>query len=191
MPPRMRNSPSSTMNRKTPRARPGFSASRCAVSLVRPRSIRPTASKCEGQPMRDRMNVYFPPALLKQIADLADRKGLSRSAIVEAAVASFLSPDGADRREAAFTRRLDRLTRQVQRLERNVGHLDRDAGAVRAVLAHHHAAAAERRAGRRADQGPRAIRGVHRGARAAVAERAEPASGDSTGHCRTFRVITD
>ena len=65
--------------------------------------------------MRDRMNVYFPPALLKQIADLADRKGLSRSAIVEAAVASFLSPDGADRREAAFTRRLDRLCRQVQR----------------------------------------------------------------------------
>ena len=71
--------------------------------------------------MRDRMNVYFPPAMLKEIADLADRKGLSRSAIVEAAVASFLSPDGADRREAAFTRRLDRLTRQVQRLERNVG----------------------------------------------------------------------
>ena len=71
--------------------------------------------------MRDRMNVYFPPELLKQIADLADRKKLSRSAIVEAAVASFLSPDGADRREAAFTRRLDRLSRQMQRLERDVG----------------------------------------------------------------------
>jgi metal-responsive CopG/Arc/MetJ family transcriptional regulator len=56
--------------------------------------------------MRDRMNVYFPPEMLKQIADLADRKKLSRSAIVEAAVASFLSPDGADKREAAFTRRL-------------------------------------------------------------------------------------
>jgi hypothetical protein len=70
--------------------------------------------------MRHRMNVYFPPELLKQIADLADRKKLSRSAIVEAAVASFLSPDGADRREAAFARRLDRLSRQVQRLERNV-----------------------------------------------------------------------
>jgi hypothetical protein len=67
------------------------------------------------------MNVYFPPELLRQIADLADRKGLSRSAIVEAAVASFLSPDGADRREAAFARRLDRLSRQVERLERNVG----------------------------------------------------------------------
>ncbi len=71
--------------------------------------------------MRSRMNVYFPPEMLKQIADLADRKGLSRSAIVEAAVASFLSPDGSDRMEAAFTRRLDRLTRQVQRLERDVG----------------------------------------------------------------------
>ena len=54
--------------------------------------------------MRDRMNVYFPPEMLRQIADLADRKKLSRSAIVEAAVASFLSPDGADKREAAFAR---------------------------------------------------------------------------------------
>ncbi|MAW88261.1 MAG: CopG family transcriptional regulator [Phyllobacteriaceae bacterium] len=71
--------------------------------------------------MRSRMNVYFPSEMLKQIADLADRKGLSRSAVVEAAVASFLSPDGSDRMEAAFTRRLDRLTRQVQRLERDVG----------------------------------------------------------------------
>lgn len=71
--------------------------------------------------MRDRMNVYFPPGLLKQISELADRKKLSRSAIVEAAVTSFLSPDGADRREAAFTRRLDRMSRQVQRLERDVG----------------------------------------------------------------------
>lgn len=70
--------------------------------------------------MRDRMNVYFPPELLKQISDLADRKKLSRSAVVEAAVASFLSPDGSDRREAAFTRRLDRISRQIQRLERDV-----------------------------------------------------------------------
>lgn len=71
--------------------------------------------------MRDRMNVYFPPEMLRQIADLADRKKLSRSAIVEAAVASFLSPDGADKREAAFARRLDRLSRQVHRLERDLG----------------------------------------------------------------------
>jgi hypothetical protein len=79
-----------------------------------------TASICEGA-MRNRMNVYFPPEMLRQIADLADRKKLSRSAIVEAAVASFLSPDGADKREAAFARRLDRLSRQLQRLERDLG----------------------------------------------------------------------
>lgn len=71
--------------------------------------------------MRTRMNVYFPPAMLREIAELADRKRVSRSAIVEAAVASFLSPDGADRREAAYTRRLDRLSRQAMRLERNLG----------------------------------------------------------------------
>jgi hypothetical protein len=40
---------------------------------------------------------------------------------VEAAVASFLSPDAADRREAAFTRRMDRLSRQSQRIERDLG----------------------------------------------------------------------
>lgn len=71
--------------------------------------------------MRNRMNVYFPPDLLRQVTQLADHKKLSRSAIVEAAVASFLSPDGADKREAAFTRRLDRLSRQIQRLERDLG----------------------------------------------------------------------
>jgi ribbon-helix-helix CopG family protein len=71
--------------------------------------------------MRHRMNVYLPPELLQEIADLAARKKLSQSAIIEAAVTSFLSPDGVDRREAAFARRLDHLTRQIQRLERNTG----------------------------------------------------------------------
>lgn len=70
--------------------------------------------------MRTRMNVYFPPEILRQLVDLADRKKLSRSSIVEAAVTSFLSPDGSDRFEAALTRRLDRLSRQVQRLERDL-----------------------------------------------------------------------
>ncbi len=71
--------------------------------------------------MRTRMNVYFPPEILRQLIDLADRKHISRSSIVEAAGGtSFLSPDGADRSEAAFTRRLDRLSRQIQRLERDL-----------------------------------------------------------------------
>jgi Ribbon-helix-helix protein, copG family len=71
--------------------------------------------------MRNRLNIYLSPELLRRIADLASRKKLSQSAIIEAAVTSFLSPDGADRREAAFTRRLDLLTRQIQRLEHNTG----------------------------------------------------------------------
>jgi hypothetical protein len=40
--------------------------------------------------------------------------------VVEAALASHLSPDGADRLEAALARRLDRMTRQIERLERHV-----------------------------------------------------------------------
>lgn len=68
---------------------------------------------------KDRLNLYFDPATSRALDEIATRKKLSKSAIVEAAVASFLSPDGADRREAALTRRLDRLTRQVERLERD------------------------------------------------------------------------
>jgi hypothetical protein len=50
--------------------------------------------------------------MIAQINDLATRRRLTRSAIVEAAVASSPSPDGADRLEAAFARRLERLARQ-------------------------------------------------------------------------------
>jgi AcrR family transcriptional regulator len=71
--------------------------------------------------MRDRLNLSLPVEMIAEINDLAMRKRLTRSAIVEAAVVSFLSPDGVDRMEAAFSRRLDRLTRQLQRLERNSG----------------------------------------------------------------------
>jgi hypothetical protein len=46
---------------------------------------------------------------------------VSQAAIVEAALSSFLSPDGADRLEAAISRRLDRIGRQLDRVEWNVG----------------------------------------------------------------------
>ena len=69
--------------------------------------------------MRDRLNLSLPADLIGRINDLADRKRVTRSAIVEAAVESFLSPDHADMQEAALTRRLDRLSRQVARLERD------------------------------------------------------------------------
>jgi hypothetical protein len=70
--------------------------------------------------MKPRLNCYFDPLLLQRLDDLAARKGLSKSAIVEAAVASLLSPDALDQREAAIARRLDKLTRSFERLERDV-----------------------------------------------------------------------
>lgn len=69
--------------------------------------------------MRDRLNLSLPAELIGRINEIADRKRVTRSAIVEAAVESFLSPDHADMQEAALTRRLDRLSRQVARLERD------------------------------------------------------------------------
>jgi hypothetical protein len=71
--------------------------------------------------MRRRMNCYFDAELHNQIVDAAASNRIAQTAVVEAAVASYFSPDGADRREAAFTRRLDRMSRQLMRLERNVG----------------------------------------------------------------------
>ncbi len=66
---------------------------------------------------RTRMNVYFDPALLKQVEALALRRNVSKSAIVEAAVASFLSGDSSEKLEAAMSRRLDRLGRQIDGLD--------------------------------------------------------------------------
>ena len=70
--------------------------------------------------MRERLCLTLPSGLLGRLNDLADRRKLSRSAIAEAAIASFLSPDAQDMREAAFTRRLDRLSRQTARIERDL-----------------------------------------------------------------------
>ena len=69
--------------------------------------------------MRDRLNLSLPVEMIGRINDIASRKRVTRSAVVEAAVESFLSPDHADMQEAALTRRLDRLSRQVARLERD------------------------------------------------------------------------
>jgi predicted transcriptional regulator len=59
----------------------------------------------------------LPPDLSRQLAEFALHKRATQASIVEAAVASFLSPDGSERMEAAVTRRLDRLTKQNEKLE--------------------------------------------------------------------------
>ncbi|MDC7812808.1 CopG family transcriptional regulator [Sphingomonas koreensis] len=66
-------------------------------------------------------SVYLDPAVMQALAAYADRRGKSRSLVAEAAIASFLSPDADDQREAAIAKRLDRLDRRQTRLERDVG----------------------------------------------------------------------
>ena len=67
-----------------------------------------------------RLSVYLDPELMAQLTELADQKQKPKSLIAEAAIMSFLTPDDADRREAALARRLDLLTRQGERLERDL-----------------------------------------------------------------------
>ncbi len=72
---------------------------------------------------RSRMNVYFDPNLLAQVEALSLRRQVSKSSIVEAAVASFLSGDTTDRLEAAMSRRLDRIGRQIDTLDEDLAVL--------------------------------------------------------------------
>ena len=70
--------------------------------------------------MKERLSVYLEPEVMRALIDYAERRGQSKSLIAEAAIGTFLSPDAAERQEATFTRRLDRLGRQIERLERDV-----------------------------------------------------------------------
>ena len=70
--------------------------------------------------MRTKHTFRLPPDLAGKLADYAARKRVPQALVVETALASHLSPDGADRLEAALARRLDRMTRQIERLERHV-----------------------------------------------------------------------
>lgn len=68
-----------------------------------------------------RLSVYLDDETLRMLERFADTRGKSKSLVAEAAIASFLSPDAAERQEAAVTRRLDQQTRVAERLERNLG----------------------------------------------------------------------
>ena len=68
---------------------------------------------------RARLNIFLEPDHGRRLTQLAGMKGVSKSAIIAAALSSYLSPDGGDRREAAIAKRLDKLTRQFDRLERD------------------------------------------------------------------------
>ena len=66
-----------------------------------------------------KITAYVDAALFDELDELSVRRRVAKTQIIEAALASFLSPDGAEQSEAAIVRRLDRLTRSLERLERN------------------------------------------------------------------------
>lgn len=70
---------------------------------------------------KQRLSVYLDPSVMNRLAEHAARRDQSRSLIAEAAIESFLSPDAAERQEAAITKRLDQVDRRMTRLERDVG----------------------------------------------------------------------
>lgn len=70
---------------------------------------------------KTKISVYVDPDVMTMLADYAARRSQSQSMIAEAAIASFLSPDAAERREAAIGKRLDQLDRRMMRLERDMG----------------------------------------------------------------------
>jgi hypothetical protein len=71
--------------------------------------------------MKEQFTVYLEPDLMKALNEYAERRIKPKSLVAEAVIASFLSPDTAERQEAALARRLDRITRQMEKLERDVG----------------------------------------------------------------------
>ena len=65
------------------------------------------------------LSIYLDPETFASLEAFAKRHSKPKSLVAEAAIASFLSPDESDRREAAIAKRLDRIVRVLERLERN------------------------------------------------------------------------
>jgi predicted transcriptional regulator len=70
--------------------------------------------------MRTKHTFRLPPELATSLAEFAARKRVPQALVVETALASYLSPDGSERMEAALGRRLDRIGRQMDRMERHI-----------------------------------------------------------------------
>ncbi|MFC5394012.1 CopG family transcriptional regulator [Bosea vestrisii] len=70
---------------------------------------------------KTKLSVYLDPDVTRALVEFAARRDQSQSMIAEAAIASFLSPDDAERREAIVAKRLDQLDRRMTRLERDIG----------------------------------------------------------------------
>ena len=62
------------------------------------------------------LSIYLDREIFASLEAYATRQGKPKSLVAEAAIASFLSPDDSDRREAAIAKRLDRIVRVLERM---------------------------------------------------------------------------
>jgi len=70
--------------------------------------------------MKVQTKVFLSRDLSLALDAAARRMRRSKSEIMQAALASFLSADGDEAKEAAVVRRLDRMARELERIQRDV-----------------------------------------------------------------------
>lgn len=70
--------------------------------------------------MKPRLNVHVAYELFEKVEITAKRPGVTKAAVIEAALMGFFSKEFDDQRDGALIRRLDRMTRQYDRLERDL-----------------------------------------------------------------------
>lgn len=70
--------------------------------------------------MKIQTKVFLARDLSLALDAASKRMRRSKSEIIQAALAAYLSPDGEEATEAAVTRRLDRMSREIERLGRDV-----------------------------------------------------------------------
>lgn len=68
----------------------------------------------------ERLNIYLDRELANTLEQFALQRQLKKSAVVAAALGEYFSPDSADVREAAISKRFDRLSRQVEKIEHDL-----------------------------------------------------------------------
>lgn len=74
-----------------------------------------------GRTKKAQISVYLEPDIMDMLAHYAAQRDQPMSLIAQAAIASFLSPDSAERQEAALARRLGQIDRRLAKLERDLG----------------------------------------------------------------------
>lgn len=68
----------------------------------------------------NRLNIYLDHDLAVALEQFCRHRRIGKSAAVVAALREYLSPDSADVREAALTRRLDRLSHQAEKIDHDL-----------------------------------------------------------------------